>query len=133
MRTTDATSDEAIFGLSIETIESMSASELDKLPVGAIQLDAEGRVKNYNTFESRLSHLPKSAVIGKDFFREIAPCTDVKEFRGQFQEGMAKKYLHAKFNFHFNFEKDPRYVTVTLFYSDLTGSVWVFVQPLVTN
>ena len=119
----------AMLGLNLQTIDSMAAADLDLLPFGAIQLDTHGRIKNYNTYESNLSHLPRSAVIGKDFFHEVAPCTDVKEFRGRFQEGVEKGFLHAKFNYHFAFSQNPRDVSVTLFYSDLTKSVWVFVQP----
>ncbi|HEX4385484.1 MAG TPA: PAS domain-containing protein [Myxococcales bacterium] len=125
----DATSELAILGLSFKKIDSMTPEALDKLPFGAIQLDEQGKVKAFNIYESNLSHMPKSSVIGKDFFRDVAPCTDVKEFRGQFQQGFADKHLHAKFNYHFAFKQKPRDVSVTLFYSSITATVWVFVQP----
>lgn len=129
MSNRDATSDLAILGLSLQTIDSMKPAELDGLPFGAIQLDAQGRVKNFNSYESKLSRLTKEQVIGKDFFREVAPCADVKEFRGRYQEGLKQKKLHAVFSYHFAFKQEPRDVQVTLFYSDITDSVWVFVQP----
>lgn len=125
----DATDELAVLGIRYQNIEHMQERELDALPFGAIQLDAEGYVKNFNMYESNLSHLPKSQVIGKHFFREVAPCTDVQAFHGRFREGVAKKELHAKFTYHFAFKQDPRDVQVTLFYSDITKSVWVFVQP----
>lgn len=125
----DATDELSVLGIRYQNIDHMKEGELDALPFGAIQLDADGRVKNFNMYESNLSHLPKSQVIGKHFFREVAPCTDVQAFHGRFREGVAKKKLHAKFNYHFAFKQDPRDVQVTLFYSDITSSVWVFVQP----
>ncbi len=125
----DPTTDLARLGLNFQTIDSMAAAGLDLLPFGAIQLDTNGRIKNYNMYESKLSHLPRSAVIGKDFFHEVAPCADVKEFHGRFQEGVEKGFLHAKFNYHFAFKQNPQDVSIMLFYSDLTKSVWVFVQP----
>lgn len=125
----DATSELAILGLSFKNINSMAPEALDRLPFGAIQLDAQGKVRSFNRYEADLSRLAQSAVIGKDFFREVAPCTDVKEFRGRFEQGIADKFLHAKFNYHFAFKQNPRDVSVTLFYSDLTATVWVFVQP----
>ena len=130
MANNDATGDQAILGLDFSSIDSMQPGELDKLPFGAIQLDGDGIVKKFNLYESKLSRLPQSSVVGKSFFREVAPCTDVQEFRGRFEEGVAKKALHAKFNYHFAFKQNPRDVSVTLFYSDITSSVWVFVQPL---
>ena len=49
--------------------------------------------------------------------------------RGRSGRALEKKFLHAKFYYHFAFKQDPRDVSVTLFYSDITDSVWVFVQP----
>ena len=130
MTSPDATDELAILGLSFQKIDSMRPEQLDSLPFGAIQLDGQGRVQKFNMYESNLANLAKESVIGKDFFREVAPCTDVKEFSGRFREGVAKKALHAKFNYHFAFKQNPRDVSVTLFYSDITHSVWVFVQPI---
>jgi photoactive yellow protein len=111
-------------------IERLDKSELDKLPYGAIQLDEQGNILKFNAYESKLSNLKSEAVGGKNFFREVAPCTNVQEFYGRFRQGVAEKKMHAKFRYHFAFKQNPRDVTVTLFYSDTTHTVWVFVQPL---
>jgi photoactive yellow protein len=112
------------------SIDALNPAQLDSLPFGAIQLDDEGRILQYNDYESRLAGIDKSKAIGKNFFTEIAPCTDVKEFRGRFTEGVARKQLHVKFRYHFAFKKNPREVTVNLYYSELTGSTWVFIRPV---
>lgn len=111
-------------------IESMSEQELDALPQGVIHLDAEGRVLQYNAYEAKLAGLNKKNVIGKNFFKDVAPCTDVKEFYGRFREGVAARNLYCKFRYHFSFKHNPTDVTVTLFYSERDRSVWVFVQPI---
>jgi len=67
--------------------------------------------------------------VGRNFFRDVAPCTDVQDFHGRFKEGVARKQMHVKFRYHFAFKQNPRDVTVTLFYSTQSGSIWVFVQP----
>ena len=113
----------------VNRISQLSSEELHKLPYGVIQLDTEGNVVFYSDYESRLSRLPRERVVGKNFFTEIAPCTDVKEFRGQFLEGVAKRELHVRFHFHFPFKVNPQTVLVTLFYSSITENVWVLVQP----
>lgn len=110
-------------------IDSISARELDALPHGAIKLDKDGRVLRFNQYESRLSGLPADEVIGRNFFKEVAPCTDVQEFHGRFARGVRERRLHEKFRYHFAFKKQPRNVLVTLFYRDVDDSVWVFVQP----
>jgi photoactive yellow protein len=110
--------------------DEIREEELDNLPFGAIQLDMSGNVLKYNDFESRLAGLKKENAIGKNFFTEVAPCTNVKEFYGRFKDGVEKKRLHEKFRYHFAFKRNPMDVTVTLFYSDISRSIWVFVRPV---
>jgi photoactive yellow protein len=110
-------------------IDSLSAVELDALPFGAIQLDKEGKILQYNDYESRLAGIEKSKAIGKNFFTELAPCTNVKQFYGLFKEGVAQKQLYEKFGYHFAFKQTPRDVNITLFYSEMTENTWVFIRP----
>jgi len=110
-------------------VDALSPDQLDALPLGAIQLDADGKVLKFNQYESTLSNLSKDRVVGRNFFRDVAPCTDVQDFHGRFKEGVARKQMHVKFRYHFAFKQNPRDVTVTLFYSTQSGSIWVFVQP----
>jgi photoactive yellow protein len=111
-------------------IDNLSELELDRLPFGAIQLDQNGKILKFNDYESKLSGITKKNAVGKQFFTEVAPCTNVKEFHGRFLAGVAKKELHAKFRYHFAFKQNPRDVGVTLFYSDITDSIWVFIRPI---
>ena len=108
----------------------LSEDRFNQLPFGAIQLDAEGMILRYNEYESDLSGVQRETAIGKHFFTELAPCTDVKEFHGRFKEGVARKSLHEDFRYHFAFKHNPIDVTVALFYSDLTESIWVFVRQV---
>jgi photoactive yellow protein len=112
-----------------QKVDSISEKELDSLPYGVIQLDAQGTVLRYNAYEAGLSHVAKQKVLGKNFFKEIAPCTDMKDFYGRFQDGIDGGELHCTFRFHFAFKESPRDVTVTLFYNKRDETVWVLVQP----
>ena len=116
-----------------QKVESMSEQELDALPQGVIQLDADGRVLRYNAYEAKLAGVAKENVIGKNFFKHVAPCTDVKEFYGRFCEGVAAGKLHCKFRYHFSFKRNPVDVTVTLFYSNRDRTVWAFIQPIASK
>jgi photoactive yellow protein len=113
-----------------QKIDSMSSKELDALPLGTIQLDRDGEILQYNASEEKLAHTTKAKVIGKNFFTEVAPCTDVQAFRGRFLEGVRKKDLHETFRYHFSFKINPVDVSVTLYYSGRTDTVWVFVRKL---
>jgi photoactive yellow protein len=56
------------------TLSSASAEALHRAEFGIIELDASGRVTFYNQWESRLAGLPALRVLGRNFFREVAPC-----------------------------------------------------------
>jgi len=112
----------------IERIQSLGESDLDRLPFGAIRLDREGKILSYNRTEAELSGRRKESVLGKSFFLEVAPCTNVQEFAGRFREGVARGSLHMVFPYVFDFQMEPRNVWVTLFYSNETDTTWVFVR-----
>lgn len=112
----------------LEEISQMSEDQLDALPFGAIRLDTDGTILKFNMSESRLTGRDPRRVTGRNFFTDVAPCTNVQDFAGRFREGMARKELHAIFPYRFDFEMAPRDVTVTLFYSKQTESAWVFVR-----
>ncbi|HEX6083368.1 MAG TPA: photoactive yellow protein [Thermoanaerobaculia bacterium] len=112
----------------LEKIDRMNESELDALPFGAIRLDRDGNILSYNMTESKLTGRDPKRVIGRNFFRDVAPCTNVQAFAGRFRDGVAKKEMHAIFPYRFDFQMAPRDVTVTLFYSKQTDTAWVFVR-----
>lgn len=113
----------------LERADVLSATELDTLPFGMIQLDRDGKILKFNQAESELGGVAKSDAIGKSFFDDVAPCTKVQEFHGRFVEGVAQKNLHTVFDYVFRF-KDGRQknVVISMFYSSSTDTVWVLVD-----
>jgi photoactive yellow protein len=67
-------------------VQDLTEQELEKLPFGAIQLDTAGRILPFNGFESQISGVSKEQAVGKLFFTEIAPCTNVKESCGRLKK-----------------------------------------------
>src|SRR3990167_8957062 len=64
------------------TLAKMTAGQLDKVAFGAIQLDSSGKILQYNAAEGDITGRKPSEVIGKSFFRDVAPCTNRPEFQG---------------------------------------------------
>jgi photoactive yellow protein len=87
---------------------------LDLLPYGIIVVDEEGKILYYNAREEQIANRRREDVLGKNFFRQIAPCTQVQEFYGQFKETMRRTGMAASFHFHFPFPERPREVEITL-------------------
>ncbi|HEY1087902.1 MAG TPA: PAS domain-containing protein [Archangium sp.] len=124
VRPPDARAIEAL----LERADTLAPDELDALPFGMIQLDAQGKILKFNKTEAELAQLNRRRQLGRNFFEDVAPCTKVKEFHGRFLDGVARRRLYETFGFVFKFAHGPRNVAITLFWSDATQSVWVLVS-----
>ena len=66
-------------------IDALPDADLDALPFGVICVDRTGRILRYNLAESRLARLDRRQVLGRNFFRTVAPCTQTPAFEGRFR------------------------------------------------
>lgn len=112
----------------LQALTSMTTEELDQLPIGAIRLDRRGQILTFNRTESTLSGFSAARVLGKNFFTEVAPCTNVQGFAGRFRDGVREKSLHAVFPYRFAFPHATVAVTITLYYHKASDTVWVLVR-----
>ncbi len=95
-------------------IPSLSDTELDALPFGVICLDPEGKVLQYNLAESRLARLDRAQVLGKNFFRRIAPCTATPEFEGRVRAFFRASMPVDRFPYLFDFKFGAQKVEIEL-------------------
>ncbi len=94
--------------------------QLDALPFGAIVVDFSGGVIAYNQYEARLARQERDAVVGRNFFRDVAPCTAVQAFEGRMQAFVrSKKRVSERFNYFFPFAHGA--VEVTIMFLKLRG------------
>jgi photoactive yellow protein len=84
-------------------IPNLKAPQLDDLPFGIIELDSDGRILAFNRAEEERSCLTSEDVIGKNFFTDIAPCTQVKEYEGRFKEFLSGDQPAIEFSFTYTF------------------------------
>ncbi len=97
-----------------QEIFGLPESAIDTLPFGLISVDADGTIEQYNAYESKLSRLSKERVTGRNFFRDVAPCTAVKEFQGRFERFVAEPGDGAEsFDFVFPFAFGRQFVHIT--------------------
>jgi photoactive yellow protein len=103
--------------------------DIDTLPFGLIAVDADGTIEQYNAFESRLARLPKERVIGRNFFRDVAPCTAVRDFQGRFERFVAEGGDGAEsFDFVFAFPFGRQRVNITFLRSVKSRQVKILVN-----
>ena len=108
----------------------MSTREIDDLAFGAIQLNAQGKILSFNQTESNITGRRKDAVIGRNFFNEVAPCCNKPAFRGVFDAGVAAGNLNAIFDYTFDYVMKPTRVKIHMKKAVADDTFWVFVKRL---
>lgn len=87
---------------------------LDLLPYGIIVIDERGLILYYNAREEQIAGRKREEVLGRNFFTEVAPCTQVQEFYGCFVEAMSRAGQPVNFHFQFPFPDEPLEVEIAL-------------------
>src|SRR5512133_1109646 len=107
----------------------LSAEQLEAMPFGVIELDPNGFVLRYNKAEESLSGMASPSVVGRHFFREVAPCTSVKDFEGRFHTFISSQSGPESFNFTFRFPGRTTKVSIAFVRSE-HASAFVLVKAL---
>jgi len=98
-----------ILELSVESIRDMTPSQRNVLPYGFIRLDYNDRVLEYNLAESKLARVDPHRVLGLHFFRDVAPCTNVKALAGWVASTRSRDKIDKtslRFVFEFTFGRE---------------------------
>jgi len=95
-------------------LADLGTVEIDELPFGAIRIDYDGTIRSFNQYEARLSRLDAARVVGRNFFRDIAPCTAVKAFEGRMREFIdSSEQVSVSFEYFFSFKHEGVDVAIT--------------------
>jgi photoactive yellow protein len=112
----------------LNRLDSLTQSEADELPFGVVKCDDNGSVELYNSYESELGKVAVSEATGKNFFNEVAPCTNNKLFKGKFLKGISESNLNETFNYTFTYKLRPTNVSVHMLRDNNTKTNWLFIQ-----
>jgi photoactive yellow protein len=107
-------------------LDRLTDEELDALPYGVVQIDADGRILTYNRAEAEDTGFTLQRPIGRDYFSDVAPSAFVVEVFGRYVEAFTSRFLDERFRFTFSHDMMPRTVQIRMFYSARTGTVWLF-------
>lgn len=97
-----------------QSVPDIDFATLDLLPYGIIVVDQAGTIVYYNEREPQIAGRARREVVGRNFFTEVAPCTQVAAFHGRFDEVMAARVGVVRFRFRFPFPNQPRDVAISL-------------------
>ena len=79
-------------------------------------------------YESELAGVPVHNAEGKNFFTQVAICTNNRLFYGRFKDGIAKGHLDVSFNYVFTYKMKPTNVIIQLYRDQPTSTNWIFVK-----
>ena len=115
----------------LQRVAEMSLEDVDTLPFGAIVITPNGTIVRYNQFEARLSQLDAKRVIGKNFFRDIAPCTAVRAFEGRMRDFLdSDEEYSVTFDYRFNFVHGAVDVEISFIKMGAEGTILIAVDRL---
>ncbi len=112
----------------LEKLAQQSPDHLDRADYGVVQVDDGGGIIFYNRYESELAGLEPESVKGKNFFTQVAPCTNNRLFYGKFKDGVGKGELALSMPYTFTYKMRPTNVFVQLHHDGATSTNWVLVK-----
>jgi photoactive yellow protein len=118
----------------LDRLDDMSAAELEGLDVGAVRLDDEGVVEALNEQALRLPGLREGsdpeAVVGQNFFLDLAPSTNNNLFYGRFQKGQRQGEMDARFPYTFTGPgEESQPFAVQLYRAPEGNATWLLFRP----
>jgi photoactive yellow protein len=112
----------------LHAIHQLSPAMAEKLPFGVVKVDDNGAVQLYNKYNyTEFADFKGASVIGKNYFTEVAPCSNNFIFSGRFKRGVSMNDLDMVFDYVFTYKLAPTKVRVHL-YRDSFGGNWIFVK-----
>lgn len=105
---------------------TLERAQADSYDFGIIRVDDTGKVLLYNRAQSEFAGVPASEAEGKNFFTQVAPCSNNGLFFGSFKKGVASGELDYAFPYTFTFRMSPTSVQIHLYRDPDSGTNWVF-------
>jgi photoactive yellow protein len=115
-----------------QVLDMLSESQLDQVPFGAIKLDKDAKILRYNRVEGEITGRDPRAVMGRNFFLDLAACGVGPLFWGRFKQGIMKPSYDEIFPYVFYHEMPETAMLVRMTQSRVIGerSMWVMVRRI---
>ena len=111
--------------ISIEDLESKTDDELDQFKFGIIGSEKESHTcTRYNKYEVDLSGLTKAYVIGKNFYVDVAPCTNNFLVYNRFE---TESNLEEAIDYVFTYKLSPTKVKLRMLKSQKFSTEYLLV------
>ena len=95
---------------SLARLDDLDDEALDDLPAGLFGLDDEGTIRHANANAHRWPDVDvdePAALVGSDFFADVAPAANSDLFRGRFEDGVAEGEMDERFFYTYVPQEGP--------------------------
>ncbi|MDX2088847.1 MAG: hypothetical protein SFX73_13400 [Kofleriaceae bacterium] len=106
----------------------MSRAEIDELEVGVIKVDDTGLIELYSARESAIAGVAVQAAEGRNFFTQVAPCTNNRLLFGRFKTGVSVGELMFTLPYTFTYKMKPTNVYIQLYRDARSKTNWVLTK-----
>lgn len=106
---------------------AVTRQQVDAQPFGVVRVADDGTVQLYNKWESELAGVAPEAAEGRNFFTQVAPCTNNRLVFGKFKDGIQAGALDTEFGYTFTYKMKPTNVAIRLYRHAPSATNWVFV------
>lgn len=110
------------------SLENLSRESADSKNYGVVKVDDAGIIQLYNKYESELAGVLVANAEGKNFFTQVAICTNNRLFYGKFKEGIGKGQLDTTFYYVFTYKMKPTNVIIRIYRDSATKTNWIFIK-----
>ncbi len=111
-----------------QQLSSLARTVADAQDFGIVKVDDAGVVQLYNKYESELAGVAPKDAEGKNFFTQVAPCTNNRLFYGRFKDGINADKLDVALPYTFTYKMRPTNVQIQMYRDSATKTNWVFVK-----
>ncbi|MBL7992181.1 MAG: PAS domain-containing protein [Candidatus Kapabacteria bacterium] len=112
----------------LQKLAALHRTEADTLDFGVVKVDDAGVIQLFNKYESELAGIAPNDAIGKNYFTQLAPCTNNRLFFGRFKDGVAANSLNVALPYTFTYKMRPTNVQIHLYRDGATKTNWIFVK-----
>lgn len=105
----------------------ITRNDADACDFGVLQLDDAGKVIFCNKYQSELAGIPASHYDGKNWFTQIAPCTNNGLVFGMFKKSVAAGSMNTVFPYTFTFKMKPTNVKIHFYRDQGSGRNFAFI------
>jgi photoactive yellow protein len=118
-----------------QVLDMLTDQQIDQVPFGAIKLDKDAKILRYNRVEGEITGRDPRAVVGRNFFLDLAACGVGPLFWGRFKQGIMKPSYDEIFPYVFYHEMPETAMLVRMTLSRVIGekSMWIMVRRIMPS